>query len=144
MSQEGGTDEEEEDDEGSHSTSLPEECPPLVTIKNWKRLVGKALKKPAAEKRAVWALAKSLAKKALQKGWPAGPGKELLSAGAEKSASPPKHNHNWGGYLQHVLGLGKNKRPIASVILSQTGKTTKTHQQLVELSGAPDPLLQET
>ena len=36
-------------------------------------------------------------------------------------------------YLQHQPGPGKNKRLIAAVTLSQASRTTKTHQQLVQL-----------
>ena len=36
-------------------------------------------------------------------------------------------------YLQHQPGPDDTKRPIAAVTLNQASKTTKTHQQLIEL-----------
>ena len=151
----GETDEEEAtEDEGSHSTNQGLlESPPPVAKKDWRELVGKVQKKPACTK------ACKRPSSAMQSGQK--PGKRASAADTDpckragsdvgsgtgpcKSASSGtekvlihQNTITLGGgknqsYLQHVPGPGKNKRLIAAVTLSQASRTTKTHQQLVEL-----------
>ena len=122
-----------------------DESPPPCLKKDWR---ANAMKKPAAASIMTKPAAASIMKKpsssssmpekvekfeakpALgpEKGLPKGTEKVLIhqdtiSTGGGKDQS----------YLQHQPGPGTNKRLIAGVTLSQASRTTKTHQQLVQL-----------
>ena len=161
MSQDSGTDEEKTaEEEASHSTNMSEESPPPVTKKDWRGLADKVQKKPARKKgpkkrpssamepsegagsepckRAGTDVKSKTCKRADSD---VGSGtKSCKRAGSPNFEKVLIHQDTvtlGGGksqsYLQHVPGPGKNKRLIAAVTLSQASRTTKTHQELVEL-----------
>ena len=89
------------------------------------------LKKPASSKPGGAKLAVGLAKglaKSHAKGPTSGTEKVLIHQGTI-SMGGGRHQR----YLQHQPGPGKNKRLIVAVTSSQASRTTKTHQQLVEM-----------
>lgn len=96
------------------------------------------MKRPAAESESIMKKPSSSSSKSeeVKAKPPLGPGKGPTS-GTEKVLIDQGSISTGGGknqsYLQHQPGPGKNKRLIAAVTLSQASRTTKTHQQLVQL-----------
>ena len=136
-------DSEEDGEEGGESeseagsSSLSDESPPPCLKKDWRSQAMKkpaaavTLKKPASSKPGGAKLAVGLAKglaKSHAKGPTSGTEKVLIHQGTI-SMGGGRHQR----YLQHQPGPGKNKRLIVAVTSSQASRTTKTHQQLVEL-----------
>ena len=129
---------ESESQSGSGSScklSGLDESPPPCLKKDWR---ANAMKRPAAESESIMKKPSSSSSKSeeVKAKPPLGPGKGPTS-GTEKVLIDQGSISTGGGknqsYLQHQPGPGKNKRLIAAVTLSQASRTTKTHQQLVQL-----------
>ena len=91
------------------------------------------MKKPSASKPKVGLKTKGLAKgllktKGLAKGFKEGIEKVLIDTSTVSMGGGKNQR-----YLQHQPGPDGAKRLIAAVTLNQASKTTKSHQQLIEL-----------
>ena len=132
-----GDEEMESESQGGSGSSCKlsglDESPPPCLKKDWR---ANAMKKPAAASIMKKPSSSSSKSEEVKAKPPLGPGKGPAS-GTEKVLIDQGSISTGGGknqsYLQHQPGPGKNKRLIAAVTLSQASRTTKTHQQLVQL-----------
>eukprot|EP00435_Cladocopium_sp_Y103_P042376 s2929_g11.t1 len=135
-SEEDGQEEQEESESEGVSSYISDESPPPCLKKDWR---SQAMKKPAA----AVTLTKPASSKSKKAKLAVGPAKGLAkspvkgSRGTEEVLIHQDTISIGGGkdqsYLQHQPGPGNNKRLIAGVTLCQASRTTKTHQQLVQL-----------